>query len=192
MKQALSTITVLILISTMSSGCLENGLFGNEEDNLSLYSPSWEKGDFWEYAITIDDKQFSTTMVVSIDDDDSDYYIGAGNLDDAKRHSVLNYNPALGRVQMTDFSIYENNIPQKIISFPLNQDKSWEFGLYGENFKASVIDITESKSEISANAESGAFINYIFDKEARWINNFEYTNSIGETILIMNLGNYGS
>ena len=192
MKQALSTITVLILISTMSSGCLENGLFGNEEDNLSLYSPSWEKGDFWEYAITIDDKQFSTTMVVSIDDDDSDYYIGAGNLDDAKRHSVLNYNPALGRVQMTDFSIYENNIPQKIISFPLNQDKSWEFGLYGENFKASVIDITEGKAEISANAESGAFINYIFDKEARWINNFEYTNSNGETILIMNLGNYGS
>ncbi len=192
MKQALSTITILILITTMSSGCLENGLFGNEEDNLSLYSPSWEKGDFWEYAITIDDKQFSTTMVVSIDDDDSDYYIGAGNLDDAKRHSVLNYNPALGRVQMTDFSIYENNIPQKIISFPLNQDKNWEFGLYGENFKASVIDITESKAEISANAESGAFINYIFDKDARWINNFEYTNSNGETILIMNLGNYGS
>jgi len=192
MKQALSTITILILITTMSSGCLENGLFGNEEDNLSLYSPSWEKGDFWEYAITIDDKQFSTTMVVSIDDDDSDYYIGAGNLDDAKRHSVLNYNPALGRVQMTDFSIYENNMPQKIIDFPLKQDKSWEFGLYGENFEASVIDITESKAEMSANADSGAFIKYTFDKDARWINSFEYTNSNGEITLIMNLGNYGS
>ena len=73
-----------MLITTMSSGCLENGLFGNKKDNLSVYSPSWEKGDFWEYSIAIDNKQFSTTMVVSIDDDDSDYYIGAGNLDDAK------------------------------------------------------------------------------------------------------------
>ena len=191
MKLALS-VSILILITTISSGCLENGFFGNEENKVSFYSPSWEKGDFWEYAITIDDKQFSTMMVVSIDDDDSDYYIGAVNLDDAKRHAVLNYNPALGRVQMSDFAIYEKNMPQKIIDFPLKQDKSWEFGMYGENFKASVIDITESKAEISANADSGAFINYIFDKDARWINNFEYTNSNGETILIMNLGNYGS
>ena len=53
MKQALSTITVLILITTMSSGCLENGLFGNEEENLSLYSPSWEKGDFWESHVSV-------------------------------------------------------------------------------------------------------------------------------------------
>ena len=93
---------------------------------------------------------------------------------------------------MSDFSIYENNVPQKITDFPLKQDKSWEFGLYGENFKASVIDITETNAEISANAESGAFIKYTFDKNARWLNNFEYTNSNGEIVLIMNLGNYGS
>ena len=192
MKQALSTVTIFILIVTMTSGCLNNGLFSNESNKLTLYSPQWERGDFWEYSITVDNKQFSTTMVVSVDDDDSDYYIGAGNLDDAKRHSVLNYNPALGRIQISDFSIYENNIPQKIIDFPLRQDNSWEFGLYEENFKASVIDITESEAEISANAESGAFIKYTFNKDARWINSFEYTNSIGEIVLTMNLGNYGS
>lgn len=192
MKEALTGITVLILLTTMVSGCLENGLFGSENDNLSIDSPEWEKGDFWEYSVTIDNKQFSTTMVVSVDDDDSDYYIGTGNLDDAKRHAVLNYNPAIGRIQMSDFSIYENNVPQKIADFPLKQDKSWEFGLYGENFKASVIDITETKAEISANAESGAFIKYTFDKNARWLNNFEYTDSNGEIVLIMNLGNYGS
>lgn len=192
MKEGLTGITVLILLTTMVSGCLENGLFGSENDNLSIDSPEWEKGDFWEYSVTIDNKQFSTTMVVSVDDDDSDYYIGTGNLDDAKRHAVLNYNPAIGRIQMSDFSIYENNVPQKIADFPLKQDKSWEFGLYGENFKASVIDVTETKAEISANAESGAFIKYTFDKNARWLNNFEYTNSNGEIVLIMNLGNYGS
>ena len=192
MKQGLTGITVLILLTTMVSGCLENGLFGSEENNLAISSPEWENGDFWEYSVTIDNKQFSTTMVVSIDDDDSDYYIGTGNLDDAKRHAVLNYNPAIGRVQMSDFSIYENNVPQKITDFPLKQDKSWEFGLYGENFKASVIDITETNAEISANAESGAFIKYTFDKNVRWLKNFEYTNSNGEIVLIMNLGNYGS
>ena len=178
MKQPLSVITILIMVSTVSAGCLENGLFGNDKDNLSLASPTWEKGDFWEYSITVDDKQFSTTMVVSVDDDDSDYYIGAGNLGDAKRHAVLNYNPALGRVQMSDYAIYENNIPQKIADFPLKQDNSWEFSLYGEDFKASVIDITESVAEISANSNSGAFIKYTFDKNARWLNNFEYTLSL--------------
>ena len=122
MKQPLSAMTILIMVSTISAGCLENGLFGNDKDNLSLASPTWEKGDFWEYSITVDDKQFSTTMVVSVDDDDSDYYIGAGNLDDAKRHAVLNYNPALGRVQMSDYAIYENNIPCLLYTSPSPRD----------------------------------------------------------------------
>ena len=192
MKHLFVKITVLCLLTTMLGGCLDSGLFGDEENEIEIQSPNWKKGDFWEYSLIIDGKQFSTTMVVSIDDDDSDYYIGSGNLDDAKRHAVLNYNPALGRIQMSDFAIYEKNIPQKILDFPLKQDKSWEFGLYGQNFKTSVIDIDKSKAEMSANAESGAFIKYTFDMNARWIDNFEYTNSIGETVLVMNLGNYGT
>ena len=192
MKKSLTAIITIVLITTMSSGCLDNGIFGNGDGDFSLSSPNWQKGDFWEYSITVDGKQFSTTMVVSVDDDDSDYYVGAGNLDDAKRHAVLNYNPALGRVQMSDYSIYENNVPQRIVDFPLIQDKSWEFSIYSEDFKASVIDITESGAEISANANSGAFIKYNFDKNARWFNSFEYTNSNGEVELAMNLANYGS
>ena len=192
MKKPLTAIITIVLITTMSSGCLDNGIFGNGDSDVSLSSPNWQKGDFWEYSITVDGKQFSTTMVVSVDDDDSDYYVGAGNLDDAKRHAVLNYNPALGRVQMSDYSIYENNVPQRIVDFPLIQDKSWEFSIYSEDFKASVIDITESGAEISANANSGAFIKYNFDKNARWFNSFEYTNSNGEVELAMNLANYGS
>lgn len=192
MKKSLTAIITIVLITTMSSGCLDNGIFGNSDSDFSLSSPNWQKGDFWEYSITVDGKQFSTTMVVSVDDDDSDYYVGAGNLDDAKRHAVLNYNPALGRVQMSDYSIYENNVPQRIVDFPLIQDKSWEFSMYSEDFKASVIDITESGAEISANANSGAFIKYNFDKNARWFNSFEYTNSNGEVELAMNLANYGS
>ena len=192
MKYVSTVVATLILLTTASSGCLENGFFGNENNESALASPIWKKGDFWEYSVTIDNKQFSTTMVVSIDDDDSDYYIGAGNLDDAKRHAVLNYNPALGRIQMSDYSVYENNIPQKIADFPLKQYKDWEFSLYGENFKASVIEITETEAEINANSDTGAFMKYTFNTNARWINNLEYTNSNGELELIMNLGNYGT
>jgi len=192
MKQISTIVATLVLLTTASSGCLENGFFGNEDNESSLVSPVWKKGDFWEYSITIDNKQFSTTMVVSVDDDDSDYYVGAGNLDDAKRHAVLNYNPALGRIQMSDYSVYENNIPQKIVDFPLKQDKDWKFSLYGENFVASVIYITETEAEINANSETGAFMKYTFDANSRWINNLEYTNLNGQLELIMNLGNYGT
>ena len=85
MKQPLSVITILIMVSTVSAGCLENGLFGNDKDNLSLASPTWGKGDFWEYSITVDDKQFSTTMVVSVDDDDSDFYLSLIHISEPTR-----------------------------------------------------------------------------------------------------------
>ena len=114
-------------------------------------------------------------------------------LEDAKKHAVLNHNPALGRVQMSDFSVYENNQPQKIIDFPLQISKSWSFSLYGENeFVASVVDIKNSEAEISAVSDSGARISYIFDEEARWFSHFEFINSNGESVLTMDLANYGS
>ena len=132
-------------------------------------------------------------MVVSVDNDATDYYVGAGSLEDAKRHAVLNHNPALGRIQMSDFAVYENNIPQKILNFPLKESKTWTFSLYGENeFVTSVISIQNGKVEISAVSDSGARISYIFDEEARWLSFFEYINSNGEAQLTMNLANYGS
>ena len=192
MKPALSTITILILITTTSSGCLENGLYGNEKDNLSLYSPTWEKGDFWEYSIKTQELEISTTMVVSIDNDATDYYIGTGSLEDAKRHAVLNHNPAIGRVQMSDFAIYEKNIPQTLIDFPLEKDKGWTFGLYGkEQFNAIVTNVEENIANIIATSSDGARIDYSFDNEARWLSNFTFIDSNGETILAMKLANYG-
>ncbi len=182
----------LFSLSTMS-GCLGDGLFSSEENTTSIGNPDWEKGDFWEYSVKTINLEISTTMVVSIDNDATDYYIGAGSLEDAKRHAVLNHNPALGRIQMSDFAIYENNVPQKILDFPLEESKSWSFSLYGENeFITSVVNIQNGKVEISAVSDSGARISYIFDEEARWLSYFEYINSNGESQLTMNLANYGS
>ena len=174
------------------SGCLGDGFSNNTED-ISMSSPIWIKSDFWEYSVKTSNLEISTTMVVSIDNDATDYYVGAGSLEDAKRHAVLNHNPALGRVQMSDFAVYENNEPQKIIDFPLKTSKSWSFSLYGENeFVASVLEIENGLAEISAVSDSGARIHYIFSQEARWFSYFEFTNANGEAILSMELANYGT
>ena len=174
------------------SGCLGDG-FSNSMDDIEISSPNWIKSDFWEYSVKTSNLEISTTMVVSIDNDATDYYLGAGSLEDAKRHAVLNHNPALGRVQMSDFAVYENNEPQKLIDFPLKTSKSWSFSLYGENeFVASVIEIENGLAEISAVSDSGARISYIFSQEARWFSYFEFTNANGESILSMELANYGT
>ena len=36
MKQASFIVTIIIFMTTMSSGCLENGFFGSEKDGLVL------------------------------------------------------------------------------------------------------------------------------------------------------------
>ncbi len=192
MKQTLTLCIIMLFLGTTISGCLGDS-FSNNTDDISISSPIWAKSDFWEYSVKTSNLEISTTMVVSIDNDATDYYIGTGSLEDAKRHAVLNHNPALGRVQMSDFSVYENNEPQKIIDFPLKTSKSWSFALYGENeFVASVIEIEKGLAEISAVSDSGARISYIFSQEARWFSYFEFTNANGETILSMELANYGT
>ena len=192
MKQTLSLCMTLLFLGTTISGCLGDS-FSNNIDDIAISSPNWIKSDFWEYSVKTSNLELSTTMVVSIDNDATDYYVGTGTLEDAKRHAVLNHNPALGRVQMSDFAVYENNEPQKIIDFPLRESKSWSFSLYGENeFVASVIEIENGLAEISAVSDSGARISYIFSQEARWFSYFEFTNANGEAILSMELANYGT
>ena len=192
MKGTLSLCIVLLFLGTTISGCLGDS-FSNNTDDIAISSPNWIKSDFWEYSVKTSNLELSTTMVVSIDNDATDYYVGTGTLEDAKRHAVLNHNPALGRVQMSDFAVYENNEPQKLIDFPLKISKSWSFSLYGENeFVASVIEIENGLAEISAVSDSGARISYIFSQEARWFSYFEFTNANGEAILSMELANYGT
>ena len=192
MKKIISIAFVAILLGTTLGGCIGNRLFSTDENSTPITSPIWTKGDFWEYSIRTPGLEISTTMVVSIDDDDTDYYIGTGSLEDAKRHAVLNYNPAIGRVQMSNFAIYEKNIPQLLLDFPLEKDKGWTFGLYGkEQFNAIVTDVQENRANMVATSSDGARIDYTFDKEARWLSNFTFTDSNGETILEMKLANYG-
>ena len=180
-----------ILLGTSFGGCLGDRLLSNE-DPVSISAPIWNKGHYWEYGIKTADIEISTTMIVAVDDNVTDYYIGTASLIDAKRHAVLNYNPALGRVQMSDFSIYENNIAQLIFDFPLEKNKDWSFSLYGKGgFAATVVDIQADRADIVATNSDGARIDYNFDVDAKWINSFVFTESTGETILEMQLAKHG-
>jgi len=165
----------------------------SNEDPVSISAPIWNKGHYWEYGIKTADIEISTTMIVAVDDDSDDYYIGTASLIDAKRHAVLNYNPALGRVQMSDFSIYENNIAQLIFDFPLEKNKEWSFSLYGKDgFAATVVDIQADRADIVATHSDGVRIEYNFDVDTKWINSFVFTESNGETILEMQLAKHGN
>ena len=192
MKAILTLCIVSLFLGTIISGCLGDG-FKTNDNEITISSPTWTKSDFWEYSVKTSNLEVSTTMVVATDDDATDYYVGAGSLEDAKRHAVLNHNPALGRVQMSDFAIYENNQPQKILDFPLKISKSWSFSLYGqEEFIASVIDIQNGIAEISGVSDNGARLTYSFSKEAGWFSSFEYISENGEIILKMELANFGT
>ena len=165
----------------------------SNEDPVSISAPIWNKGHYWEYGIKTADIEISTTMIVAVDDDSDDYYIGTASLIDAKRHAVLNYNPALGRVQMSDYSIYENNIAQLIFDFPLEKNKEWSFSLYGKDgFAATVVDIQADRADIVATHSDGVRIEYNFDVDTKWINSFVFTESNGETILEMQLAKHGN
>ena len=194
MNKTLTFCLVALFLGSTFSGCLDSGLFSNNDEKI-IVAPTWTKGDFWQYSVKTQNMEISTTMVVSIDDDATDYYVGAGSLEDAKRHAVLNHNPALGRVQISDFAVYENNVPQKIIDFPLKSDKSWSFNLYGEDFVAIVLTNIRDETtdvDISATSNSGATILYHYETEARWFTYFQYINANGEDVLTMDLANYGS
>jgi hypothetical protein len=182
----------VILLGTSFGGCLGDRLL-SDGDPISISAPIWNKGHYWEYGIKTADIEISTTMIVAVDDDSDDYYIGTASLIDAKRHAVLNYNPALGRVQMSDFSIYENNIAQLIFDFPLEKNKEWSFSLYGKDgFAATVVDIQADRADIVATHSDGVRIEYNFDVDTKWINSFVFTESNGETVLEMQLAKHGN
>ena len=195
MNKTITLCIISLFLGSTLSGCLEGGLFSDDNKEGSISSPIWTKGDFWQYNVKTKNMETSTTMVVTIDTDETDYYVAAGSLEDAKRHAVLNHNPALGRVQMSDFSVYENNIAQKVIDFPLKSGKSWSFNLYNEEFVATVLSTVgegmNQPIDISASSDSGATITYQYNANTRWFTYFQYTDSSGQDILTMDLANHG-
>ena len=191
-QKILASAFATILIITFFGGCLDNPFIPKNENGDSIPLPVWKKGYYWEYAVKTAGKELSTTMVVSIDDDDYDYYVSSSSVDDAKIHSVLNHNPALGRVEMTNLAIYENGKTQLLFDFPLEKEKSWAFSLYGkEQFNAVVLNLEENQADIMATSTDGAKIVYNYNADYKWFTSFVFTENTGEVILEMKLATRG-
>ncbi len=183
----------LILLGTSFGGCLGDRLSSDDGDPVSISAPVWSKGYYWEYGVKTADIEISTTMIVAVDDDETDYYIGSASLIDAKRHAVLNHNPAMGRVQMSNLSIYENGVTQLLFDFPLEKNKGWSFSLYGiDDFAATVVNIQPGMAEIVAIGSDGSRIEYNFEGGAKWMTSFVFTEASGEDILEMQLAEHGN
>ncbi|OIR16090.1 MAG: hypothetical protein BEU04_05000 [Marine Group III euryarchaeote CG-Bathy1] len=181
------------LISVMMvlpfTGCIDTGGGLNPFDN-SLERPKWGLGNQWSYAIVTPEVDVVTTMVVA-NINEVDYEMGAADLRDAQLHATLNYNPALGRVSRSNLEIYENGEPQKLFSFPLEEDKSWTFTLLGvSDFIARVDRITDNEARIVAGAPTGEQIVYTYSSDISWLTSLSYTNTEGLDLLSMTLIDY--
>ena len=84
MNRVIALCLVSLFLGSTFSGCLEGGLFSNDSKDGSVSSPTWTKGDFWQYNVKTQNMETSSTMVVTVDDDETDYYVAAGSLEDAK------------------------------------------------------------------------------------------------------------
>jgi len=194
---------ILALILTGISGCLDEENGSDDKDLPStVQAPVWEVGKYWVYAFTTPDEEDIATRMVVAPDDGTNHLVGAASAEEARRHAILNYNPILGRVELNNFSVYENGEPQPLFMFPLQKGNSWSFSFLGvENWQATVVSIEKADIpsmgepiivSIHADAPGGEIMDYSYDMNAGWVHLMRATDAQGETIVNMTLTSYGT
>lgn len=187
MRAALILALGLLLLAP---GCLDNvPIVGNDDPELTL--PTWQVGRYWRYTVTTPEIDTVSTMTVAAIEGEN-YMVGAGTLLDARRHAVLNHNPALGRVRRDSFALYEKGNPETLLAFPLSEGKRWNFALFGiPTFAALVTDIDDRRATVDAVAPGGETLHYTYLQSARWIERLTYRNHQGEILLDLQLIEHG-
>jgi len=186
-------LTILMLLSSIS-GCIRLDENKNE-DNGDMGVPTWEIGDWWLYTFSTPDYSDDTArLVVASDEEEGDtaYMLAISSITEAKRHSVLNHNPFLGRMTHANLSTFENGIPQNVLSFPFSKSNSWTFSLFTEEWSATVIDVEGGKATVSASSPDGSKIDYVFDMSLKFFSSFIWKNPDGVEQLRMSLADYGA
>jgi len=196
-------VFILFMISFSIAGCLEDDDNGKDGSVPSvIQAPVWMPGNYWIYYFTTqDDTDIATRMVVA-PDDGTNYLVGTASAEEARRHAVLNYNPLLGRVELNNFSVYEEGEPQPLFMFPLEKGKSWSFSFLDvEGWQASVESIEKVNIpamgetvivNIHAEAPGGEVMDYSFDMAAGWVHLMRARDNTGGIIVNMTLISYGS
>ena len=200
----LQLIIVLALVLSGFAGCLEEESGNDDDDNVpsSIPAPLWEVGKFWVYAFATPDETDIAARMVVAPDDGTNHLIGAASAEEARRHAILNYNPLLGRVELGNFSVYENGEPQSLFLFPLSVGNTWTFNfLEVEGWQASVESIRKASIpamgdtilvNIRATAPGGETMEYSFDVTAGWVHLMRAWTASGDTIVNMTLVSHGS
>ncbi len=193
-------LLVLILVAVPLSGCIGGG--GDDDGSKTkIKVPFWEQGRYWIYTFNTPEFEGITSKIVVAGSDDTNYQVGTASLVDARRHSVLNFNPMLGRIDLKDLAVYEKGEPQSLLKFPMKKGSTWSFelfdlGSWNAQVKTvrsiSTVNGTSKVYEIEAESSAGGRLYYSYSKAARWLYSLRLFNELDEEILEMDLISYGT
>jgi len=196
-------LVFLMLASTMS-GCFGDGSDSDSNsENAPFNVPTWEIGDWWLYTFTTPEFSDDTARLVVAENDTEEgtaYNLAISNHVEARRHAALNHNPFLGRITHDNLSAYENGVPQPIFRFPFQKGDSWEFTLFAIEWDADVLEVhvqsdgvtSYRTAVITASADDGSTLSYIFDESAGFLRSLIWMDSQGVEQLNMQLSNFGT
>jgi len=190
-----------LVLALLLAGCSDFG-GSSDDDKSSVGAPSWDQGRYWIYTFTGPDfEEVITRIVVSGEDPDGNYLLGAASEPDAQLHAVLNLDPVLGRVTTDGFAVYENGETQYIFQFPLRKGKEWQFDFLGyDGWEARVTDMDEDSRygtrttvvKIHAENPDGYNLDYHYDSKAKWIRWLELSDPIDAPMVTMTLSSFGT
>lgn len=195
MRSCRAYAIIVILLSSTLAGCSSGSSGGGGVSSDAVELPTWETGDWWLYTFSTPDYSDDTARLVvasTSEEDGTAYMLAISSLTEARRHAVLNHNPFLGRITHSELSAFENGVPQPVLSFPLNEGKTWSFTLFSIEWSAFVSDVSGSSAAIIANSADGSRIDYVFDSDVGFFQEFTWKDPAGVSNLRMRLSDSGS
>lgn len=189
-----ASLAALLLLTLSLSGCI-NTDSGSEDFTVEeVEKPGWQVGDWWLY--TFETAQFgedtARLVVTDVQEDEGLYMLGISSEREAQRHAVVNHNPFLGRVTISELSVYENGDAQPVFNFPWNQGDTWEFTLLGEYWSARTSGSTGGMPVVKATSDNGHSLEYHFDGRHGFLDFFEWKDGDGDVQFRMTLTDTGS
>tara|TARA_B100001123_G_scaffold273960_1_gene304892 strand:+ start:4222 stop:5181 length:960 start_codon:yes stop_codon:yes gene_type:complete len=194
MMQTRACAALALLLVASLVGCTGDSSSTGGDSGDGLEVPSWEIGDWWLYTFSTPDFSDDTTKLVvssTSEEDGSAYMLAISSLTEARRHAVLNHNPFLGRVTHSDLAAFENGVAQPVLSFPLEEGKSWSFTLFSTEWSALVSDVAGSTAVIVATSSDGSRLDYVFNGEIGFFSSFIWKDHSGMDNLRMMLSDSG-
>lgn len=174
---------VLLMLGASLAGCLggSDSGSGSEMGGPDLSQPAnWTIGQWWLYTFSTPEWEDDSARLVVTETDaegGTAYMLGISSHQESRRHAVLNHNPFLGRITHDNLSAYENGEAQSVLKFPLVDDSSWSFTLFGIDWSTNVIGIHNGRATMSATSDDGQSLSYVYDGWSGFMYNLIWRDS---------------